>query len=165
MFSIFNPSHATPTSNFQPIRLLDPVTMTNSADPDQLPIDLDLHCLLRQGMSCLARDGLIFSSKTCFRFSVVSPNLKYLHHMMHNTGKRFLPYVKTECLHQHAHLYSLIRAFCLCDDNLYHIGWLCNWTIKALIRLQELKAPYSLKIDILFSKKDLINWYMVLIQS
>ena len=33
--------------------------MTNSADPDQLAssedLDLDLHCLLRQGMSCLAR--------------------------------------------------------------------------------------------------------------
>ena len=37
--------------------------MTNRADPDQLasekPTDLDLHCLLRQGMSYLAREGLI----------------------------------------------------------------------------------------------------------
>ena len=33
--------------------------MTNSADPGQKPTDLDLHCLLRQGMSCLAREGLI----------------------------------------------------------------------------------------------------------
>ena len=32
--------------------------MTNSADPDQKPTDLDLHCLLRQGMSCSAREGL-----------------------------------------------------------------------------------------------------------
>ena len=32
--------------------------MTNSADPDQLANDLDLHCLLRQGMSCSAREGL-----------------------------------------------------------------------------------------------------------
>ena len=39
--------------------------MTNSANPDQLaswllqkPTDPDLHCLLRQGMSCLAREGL-----------------------------------------------------------------------------------------------------------
>ena len=36
--------------------------MTNSADPDQLlfqkPTDLDLHCLLRQSMSCSAREGL-----------------------------------------------------------------------------------------------------------
>ena len=31
--------------------------MTNSADPDQLA-DLDLHCLLRQGMACSAREGL-----------------------------------------------------------------------------------------------------------
>ena len=30
--------------------------MTNSADPK--PTDLDLHCLLRQGMSCAAREGL-----------------------------------------------------------------------------------------------------------
>ena len=37
--------------------------MINRADPDQLaskkkPTDLDLHCLLRQGMSCSAREGL-----------------------------------------------------------------------------------------------------------
>ena len=33
--------------------------MTNSADPDQLASsDLDLHCLLREGMSCSAREGL-----------------------------------------------------------------------------------------------------------
>ena len=32
--------------------------MTNSADPDQLATDPDLHCLLRQGMSCSAREGL-----------------------------------------------------------------------------------------------------------
>ena len=34
--------------------------MTNSADPDQFqkPTDPDLHCLLRQGMTCLAREGL-----------------------------------------------------------------------------------------------------------
>ena len=57
-----------PTSNFQPIRLLDPdcsykytYLMTNSADPDQKPTDLDLHCLLRQGMSYSAREGLILS--------------------------------------------------------------------------------------------------------
>ena len=29
--------------------------MTNSADPDQKSTDLDLQCLLRQGMSCSAR--------------------------------------------------------------------------------------------------------------
>ena len=35
--------------------------MTNSADPDQFqkPTDLDLHCLLKQGMWCSAREGLI----------------------------------------------------------------------------------------------------------
>ena len=33
--------------------------MTNSADPDQKkPTNLDLHCLLRQGILCLAREGL-----------------------------------------------------------------------------------------------------------
>ena len=30
--------------------------------------------------------------------------------------------------------------------------------------LSILKAPYSSKIEILLSKKDLINWYVVLIQ-
>ena len=36
--------------------------MANSADPDQLasqkPTDLALHFLLRQGMSCSAKEGL-----------------------------------------------------------------------------------------------------------
>ena len=45
------------------------MTNTCSVDPDQLasiswllkkPTDLDLHCLLRQGMSCSAREGLTF---------------------------------------------------------------------------------------------------------
>ena len=31
--------------------------MTNSADPDQKPTDLDLHCWLTQGMSCLQEKG------------------------------------------------------------------------------------------------------------
>ena len=57
--------------------------MTNSADPDQKPTDVDLHCFfflfcffvfffflfffLRQGMSCSAREGLIQRLKlSCF---------------------------------------------------------------------------------------------------
>ena len=39
----------------------DQLAKSNSADPDQLaakPTDLDLHCLLSQGMSCSAREGL-----------------------------------------------------------------------------------------------------------
>ena len=40
--------------------------MTNSADPDQLASsDLNLHCLLRQGMSCSAREGLSDLIKQC----------------------------------------------------------------------------------------------------
>ena len=39
--------------------------MTNSADSDQLASsnDLNLHCLLRQGMLCSAREGLRFYIK------------------------------------------------------------------------------------------------------
>ena len=55
-----------PTSTFQPIRLLDPdygykVTclMANSADPDQKPTDLDLHCLQKQGISGFSRTRVI----------------------------------------------------------------------------------------------------------
>ena len=41
--------------------------MTNSADPDQLASeDLDIHCLLRQGISCSAREGLMVVSENCF---------------------------------------------------------------------------------------------------
>ena len=59
-----------PTSNSQPIRLLDlnchKVTylMANSADPDQLACseatDLDLHCLQRQGTSEFSRTRVKF---------------------------------------------------------------------------------------------------------
>ena len=49
-----------PTSNFQPIRLLDPdccyrfaYLMANSADPDQKPTDLDLHCLQNRVFVCV----------------------------------------------------------------------------------------------------------------
>ena len=35
--------------------------MTNSADSEK-PTNQNLHCLLRQGMSCSAREGLIMTS-------------------------------------------------------------------------------------------------------
>ena len=55
-----------PSSNFQPIQLLDPdccykftYLLANSADPDQLalqkPTHLDLHCLQGQGVSGFSR--------------------------------------------------------------------------------------------------------------
>ena len=51
-----------PTSNFQPIRLLDPnccnkfiYLVANSADPDQLASNLDLYCLQSQGISGFSR--------------------------------------------------------------------------------------------------------------
>ena len=57
-------------------------SMTNNADPAQLasPTDLDLHCFLRQGMSCSAREGLTIYSEEpgkcrtayVFRFCVIS---------------------------------------------------------------------------------------------
>ena len=43
--------------------------MTNSADPE--PTDLDLHCLLRQSMSCSAREGLSVLQKICGGYSVI----------------------------------------------------------------------------------------------
>ena len=46
--------------------------MTNSVDPDQKPTDLDLHRLLRQGMSCSATEGL----KTQMLRSDMSQNRK-----------------------------------------------------------------------------------------
>ena len=53
-----------PTSNFQPIRLLDPdccykfaYLMANSSDPDQLA-DLELHCLQNSVYPGSAGQGL-----------------------------------------------------------------------------------------------------------
>ena len=40
-----------------------------------------------------------------------------------------------------------------------------GFTKTYLYNFDPLTAPYSSKIDILSSKKGLINWYMVLIQS
>ena len=55
-----------PTSNFQPVRLLDPdccykftYLMANSADPDQLG-PTDLHCLQRQGICGFSRTRVKF---------------------------------------------------------------------------------------------------------
>ena len=58
--------------------------MTNSADQIswllQKPTDLDLHCLLRQGVSCLAREGLIvvLSNTWTLLLTVVFSSIKYL---------------------------------------------------------------------------------------
>ena len=49
--------------------------MINSADPDQKPSDLDLHCLPRQGMPCSAREGLRVNVEVLTLF-------KYVLHVM-----------------------------------------------------------------------------------
>ena len=36
--------------------------MANSADPDQMPTDMDLHCLQMQGVSGLSRTGVNFTN-------------------------------------------------------------------------------------------------------
>ena len=66
---LLNKLDAMPTSNFQPIRLLDPdccnkfaYLMANCADPDQClqkPTDLDLHCLKNRINPGSAGQGLI----------------------------------------------------------------------------------------------------------
>ena len=57
------------------------------------PTDLDLHCLLRQGMSCLAREGLIMSlweSKiTVFTLEVLG-HLNFLLHVLKVEKKSIL---------------------------------------------------------------------------
>ena len=68
---VLNKLDATPTSDFQPIRLLDPscsykfkYLMTNSADPDKKPTYLDLPCLQKQANPGLAGLGLrVYSNK------------------------------------------------------------------------------------------------------
>ena len=105
-----------PTSNFQPIRLLDLdccykfiYLMANSVDPDQLafqkPTDLDLHCLQRQGISGFSRkmvnSGILLymyflffpRKQTCFVLSCFknSPNWNGIHKLYegiyHNNPK------------------------------------------------------------------------------
>ena len=49
--------------------------MTNSADPDKKPTDLDLHCLLRQGMSCSAREGLNLVSNSIHNYKKMNTGL------------------------------------------------------------------------------------------
>ena len=64
-----------PSTNFQPIRLFDPscaykfkYLMPSSADPDQKPTDLDLHCLQRQGISGLSRTKVISTLPRCLNY-------------------------------------------------------------------------------------------------
>ena len=66
-----------PTSNFQPIRLLDQdfcyeftYLMANSADPDQVASnELDLHCLQRQGIFGFSRTRVKFKCEVVFYYS------------------------------------------------------------------------------------------------
>ena len=51
--------------------------MTNSADPDQLASDLDLHCLLGQGMTCLVREGLILCEVVSLSFLNICKETPY----------------------------------------------------------------------------------------
>ena len=64
------------TSNFQPIRLLDPYLITNSVDPDQLAsseaTDLDLHCLQRQDAGLGLNPASILRKSTSGRHRPVS---------------------------------------------------------------------------------------------
>ena len=67
--------------------------MTNSADPDQLA-DQDLHYLLRQGMSCSAREGLICDNYiprklclcVCVCVCVGGGGGEYCFHVVHPSG-------------------------------------------------------------------------------
>ena len=52
----------------------------------------------------------------------------------------------------------------ICIDNNVYPEMTMSSTFSG-ITMARLKAPYSSKIDILLSKKGLINWHMVLIQS
>ena len=52
--------------------------MTKSADPDQLA-SLDLHCLQRQGMLCLAGEGLTyFRLNKFFPHCILEFNFRYV---------------------------------------------------------------------------------------
>ena len=47
--------------------------MANSADPDQKPTDLDLHCLQRKG---IAEQGLMFRTKnSCIYVCIIEPEV------------------------------------------------------------------------------------------
>ena len=70
--------------------------MTNSADPDlfQKPTDLDLHCLLRQCMSCSAREGLTVEN----RFNDTRHVVMLLNEFVMDSST---VYQVLRCLHEH----------------------------------------------------------------
>ena len=68
--------------------------MTNSADPDQKPTDLDLHCLLKQGMSYSTREGLIISRKEGMIRNRYNYLNLYLVHWLHNIEVSYYDYTK-----------------------------------------------------------------------
>ena len=124
---------APPTSNFQPIRLLDPGCwykftnkMTNSADPDQLASSeanwsrstlLDVHCLQRQGIS---------------RFSKTRVNNFYLSvwsDMLHRYGVTLISKITWWIIHcddakHHIQLYY--PKMCMKSLSL-EISWFCDF--------------------------------------
>ena len=56
--------------------------MTNSADPDQKPTDLDLHCLQRQGISRFSRTRVKIIS-----YKELLPNIDNSQHVLGNVAK------------------------------------------------------------------------------
>ena len=120
----------TPTSNFQPVRLLDPhccykfiYLMVNSVDLAlQKPADLELHCLQRQGTSGFSRIKVnseaapnnkhMFSLNTCIVLYLVSEPSQW------NT-------------HNHKH-YDVCGTLQWChQDNLWPTSWWKAWAWEA----------------------------------
>ena len=116
------------SSDFQPIRLLDPeccykftCLMANSADQDLLkkPTDLDLHCLQRQGISGFSRTRV---NKKPFGFYLVC--CRRLHFVkIHKT--KSIPSV----------LYQIIILFLNCSSSLSSVCLCCTVIIcfKSLV--------------------------------
>ena len=124
---------APPTSNFQPIRLLDPGywykftnKMTNSADPDQLASSeanwsrstlLDVHCLQRQGIS---------------RFSKTRVNNFYLSvwsDMLHRYGVTLISKITWWIIHRDDakhHIQLYYPKMCMKSLSL-EISWFCDF--------------------------------------
>ena len=78
--------------------------MTNSADPDQKPTDLDLHCLLRQGMTCSAREGLKCSkNRHALKCVKIDSHMSATSEKLQTRKKSFYMYANSVDPHQPVH--------------------------------------------------------------
>ena len=130
----------------------------------QKPTDLDLHCLLRQGMSCLAREGLINSCNSVNNYNYLPINkwmlvwrthghLEFKHNIQIAQGSFFIP--KSTYIFLMFPLKHMLWVQKTFDQNpQYRFSWkckkntpqTCGWIYSTIGTVHNIRHIYNWKV-------------------